>query len=281
MPDWLNSSNLVAAAAFTALVASQFPPFLPRIVGHFRPPSVSVSTSDSFGLTHHLGRFYILAHARLENRSVVPITVGHIECVIQKVEKTADSQKPIQWRMPARQYVSLNPVAPGYGPTSLFIGTIHLDSGSAWQEVVQCYGHRGEEREERAIEIVSKFQSAAREELQRRSSEGDSQQMPIEFDQGLVTEAQTFARESLDLTKGEYFLFLSAFSSEGKVIGASKYRFVLYESSISALVALFNDYSLGLGILGAHYLRQAIIEPRLQEVTRGKAAIRDFRTAIA
>ena len=275
LPNLDDPDNWMALTAIAALVLSQLPPVLPRIWGFVRGGTVLVTSQDSFGLTHHLGRAFLILPVQIENTGSIPVTVASIDCVVRRLGTGADSDV---WRMPARTYYADSTQSwQGGGPSRLFIGAIHLKPGETWQEVVHCYKPSSLDDEEKAQELQDEIADYIYRKLRERREAGDDDRRLVEVDEKLVDDARDFANRMFGLTKGEYELYVSASDRGGGLLGVAKYQFILYENMIRSLRSISEEYQYGFGVSeGPPPHKRTLIEPRLTPVISEEQARRDY-----
>jgi hypothetical protein len=273
LPDMETSTALTALAALAALVLSQLPPLLPWIWRRLRGSRVLISTKDSFGLSHWLGRFWILLFLQIENVESVPVAVAMIDCLIRPVPNRGSNSRPLT-RLTAATYFTGAPPNAG----RLFIGTIRLQPNQHWQEVVTFLPPREDQYSDEAEEIVDQVARQIDDEWERREREGDPNQDPVEVDEALLQRALQLFNQRFELVRGEYELFLAALDRDSQVLGVTKFRFILYERMIRALRETTNDYRFGWGISSSGSERRAWPEPRLILVGSGKDVRREYES---
>lgn len=282
LPNLNDPNNWMAFAAIAALILSQFPPIFPRMWGRMRGSSVLLTSQDSFGLTHHLGRIFLVVHLQIENTGASPVAISKIDCTIRRVPTEEVRRSKSLWRLPAKVYLAESFGAYAGAGSTLFIGTIHLKPGESWQQVVRCYGSRSLEDEERAQELQDDFSLYISRELENRRRNGEDTDVPVEVCDELVTEARAYTEIMFDLTKGEYEFYIAAIDRSNNVLGVTKAKFILYESMIDLLRRISDDYVHGYGVsLSIPPYKRSSLEPRLVLVGSGQREIRDYKTIVA
>jgi hypothetical protein len=112
----------------------------------------------------------------------------------------------------------------------------------------------------------------------RRRKAGETEDLPIQIDPKLVTEAENFARAALNIEKGQYELIVAAIDRNEKPIAATKLAFTLYESNLQTLDSVIDGYKYGYGIVGGGTSRRIHIEPRLRRVgTDPRTVIEEYQ----
>lgn len=278
LPDLQNPDNWMALAAVSALILSQLPPILPLVWGRIRGSRVLLTTGDTFGLKHHLGRAFLVLHVQIENTGPSPVAIAKIDCVIRRVTSGEVRNKSMLWRLPATTYFSETARSfQSEAVPRLFIGTIQLKSGEIWQEVVQCYGSRSLEDEEKAQEIQDRFKHYIGRELDQRRENRNDDMSYVEVSNELVDEARQFATSMFDLAKGEYEFYIASQDRDGRLLGATKHKFILYDNMINSLRSVMDDYKYGFGVSeGDPPYRRAHVEPHLVLIGSDKRVRRQY-----
>jgi hypothetical protein len=148
MPQFFTDPNAwTALVALVAIVLSQFPPLLPRLLGLLRAPKLVIAAGDDIGITHYLGRIYFMLFIQIENAGVGTVSVIRLDTILRLVDQ--DTGNTTRWmkRFPVTSYID---DIPGGSNRSLILGSIPLSPGDVWQHAVKCVAASSEaERDSR------------------------------------------------------------------------------------------------------------------------------------
>ena len=145
-----------------------------------------------------------------------------------------------------------------------------------WQEVVNFLAPTDDQEDEEVLELGDEFSRQIQEKWEEREQAVDKSQEPVEVDAELVQRATAIFNRRFTLTRGEYEMFLAARDRDNKILGVTKFRFILYDGMIRLLREVVDNYKFGWGVSGPVAEGKRWPEPRLVLVGSGKDVKQEF-----
>lgn len=264
----IDAAGWAAIIAFAALVLTQFPPLVPILWQRLRGPRVRISSRPNFSLNHWLGRTWVLMYLQVANEHSGAVAIEGIDCAIRAAGGTRAKPKPVTW-LTAQSFI------PYPGSEQLFIGTIRLQAGEHWQNIVTVIHEPEEAEEEETQTLVDDFNAQINGKLDALAQAGKTNEKPVEVEPELLSRAMALFHRRFAMTKGEYEMFIAARDKDNKVLGVTKFKFIVYEGMVKSLRAISEDYKYGWGISEDLNNRRFPV-PRLKLIGSGKDVRQEY-----